>query len=311
MAALVEISGFVITKIILFLVSKWSNDDSKAKADKNGEVSNWRNVFRKTVCQSVRYYIDKCCEEYRKKRKAELHDKKLFSQPDSTHHGECPICFLPMPLDTSKSTFWPCCSKIICEGCDYESYKSNIHDRAFSCPFCREPVASKKENRIRMMKRVKANDPAAMKEMGLKCYGEGDYKGAFIYWTEAAKLGDFDSHHHLGVMYREGQFVEKDMEKAIYHWEKAAIGGHPDARYSLSYFEQKNGNTERAVKHAIIAANLGKEDSMKELWGHYAKGNMTKEELEATLRSHKAAIDEMRSSQREEAERWEEERFKH
>ena len=57
----------------------------------------------------------------------------------------------------------------------------------------------------------------------------------------------------------------------------------------------------RAVKHFIIAANLGYEDSMKTLWKHYSAGDITKEELEVTLRTHKAAIDAMKSPQREEA----------
>ncbi len=58
----------------------------------------------------------------------------------------------------------------------------------------------------------------------------------------------------------------------------------------------------RAVKHFIIAANVGYEMSMKVLWGHYSAGNITKDNLEATLRNHKAAIDATKSAQREAAE---------
>ena len=88
----------------------------------------------------------------------------------------------------------------------------------------------------------------------------------------------------------------------MYHWEKAAIGGHPGARYFLGISEERNGNMERAVKHFIIAANLGCDDSMKELWGHYSLGNITKEDLDATLRSHQAALVAMKSEQRDVAE---------
>ena len=59
---------------------------------------------------------------------------------------------------------------------------------------------------------------------------------------------------------------------------------------------------DRAVKHFIIAANLGYEKSMKELWGHYSDGNIIKEVLEVTLRTHKAAIDETKSAQRDAGE---------
>jgi TPR repeat protein len=167
-------------------------------------------------------------------------------------------------------------------------------------------LADDEENRKRTTKRIKAGDPAAMRDMGTILFREGDYDIAIKYWTKAAELGDVAAHYQLADTYREGDVVEKDEGKAIYHWKKAAIGGHPWARHVLALIEEAIGNMERAVKHFIIAANLGEEDSMKELWGHYAKGNITKEDLEATLRSHKAAIDEMKSSQREEAER-----FKH
>jgi len=52
------------------------------------------------------------------------------------------------------------------------------------------------------------------------------------------------------------------------------------------------------VKHFIIAGNLGYEESMKVLWKYYSAGGITKEELESTLRTHKAAIDATKSVQR-------------
>ena len=265
-------------------------------------------------CQSVRYCSDKCREEHRepheeecKKRKALLHDRQLFTQPDETHLGECPLCFLPLPIDKSKSIFYTCCSETICNGCVYANYKSNKNDRmkALRCPFCRE-VADDKENDKRLKKRIKAKDPAALTQIGIRRHQEGDYDKAIESWTKAAELGDADAHYSLGSRYHFGQGVDKDLEKVIYHWEKAAIGGHPWARYNLAAFEEENGNMERAVKHFIINANLGCEKAMKELWRHYAKGNITKEDLDATLRTHHAAINEMKSPEREAAEAWRE-----
>jgi TPR repeat protein len=103
-------------------------------------------------------------------------------------------------------------------------------------------------------------------------------------------------------MYWRGEGVEKDEEKMVYHWENAAIGGHPRARHNLGCIEEDNGNTERSVKHFIIAANLGYELSMKALWGQYSEGNITKEDLDSTLRTHQAAINAMKSTQRDAAE---------
>jgi TPR repeat protein len=132
-----------------------------------------------------------------------------------------------------------------------------------------------------------------------KCHDKGDYDGAFEYHTKAAELGDSIAHFLLGYMYGEGEGVEKDEEKAVYHFEKTAIGGHPFARHNLGSIERKHGRMERAVKHFIIAAKLGCDDSMKVLWGQYSEGNITKEDLDATLRTHQAAIDETKSEQRD------------
>jgi TPR repeat protein len=143
--------------------------------------------------------------------------------------------------------------------------------KAGSCPFCREP-ATDDENEKRLMKRIKANDPVAMRHKGKKYYREGDYDAAFEYLTKAAELGDLEAHWQLGSMFRFGQGVEKDEEKAVYHCEKAAIGGHPDARFGLGVIELGNGKIERAVKHFMIAAKLGDDTSMKHLWKYYSAG---------------------------------------
>ena len=103
-------------------------------------------------------------------------------------------------------------------------------------------------------------------------------------------------------MYRLGEGVEEDEEKMVYHWEVAAISGHPRARHNLGAFEEDNGNMERAVKHFIIAAKLGLEESMKALWTYYSFGHITKEDLDATLRTHHAAVDAMKSAHRDAAE---------
>ncbi len=92
------------------------------------------------------------------------------------------------------------------------------------------------------------------------------------------------------------------MKEAVNHFEKAAIGGHPTARHGLGRIEGMNGNMERSVKHLVIAAKLGLDESMKALWEYYSAGYITKEDLDATLRTHQAAIVATQSEQRKEAE---------
>ena len=63
------------------------------------------------ACDVVRYCSDKCQQEHLpqheaicKERAAELRDEILFRQPESTHKGDCPICFLALPLDRKNPT---------------------------------------------------------------------------------------------------------------------------------------------------------------------------------------------------------------
>ena len=57
----------------------------------------------------------------------------------------------------------------------------------------------------KMMKRVKANDPAAIGEMGTIRYTEGDGNTGIEYWRRAAELGDLTAHFQLGSAYVEGK----------------------------------------------------------------------------------------------------------
>ena len=79
----------------------------------------------------------------------------------------------------------------------------------------------------------------------------------------------------------------------------AAIGGHDLARYDLGCAEWENGRRERAVKHFIIAANLGHDDSLNYIREGYKMGLVCKEDFAAALRAHKAAVDATKSLQRE------------
>jgi TPR repeat protein len=157
---------------------------------------------------------------------------------------------------------------------------------------------TKKDN----MKRVKANDPVALREMGIKCYNEGDYGEAFKYYTKAAELGDMDGHYSLSVMYREGEAVEKNEKKEVHHLEEAAIGGHPEARYNLGMHEYtKNRRIDRSIKHFIIAAKLGLDKALERVKEGFLHEAVSKDDYAAALRGHQAAVDATKSEQREEA----------
>jgi len=260
----------------------------------------------------VRYCSDECKENHKsqhkeacKKRAADLRDELLFKQSESSYLGDCPICFLPMPLDVQKSIMMTCCSKIICKGC---AYTNMIREAETSlqhkCPFCREPIPDKDEIDKWIMKRIEANDPLSMRQEGIRQFDKGDYSVAFEYFTRAAELGYAEAHYRLSIFYHD---VEKDGGKTKHHLEEAAIGGHPSARYTLGCYEGRNRRHDRAVKHLITAAAQGDDDSINELMDEFRRGFVSKDDLADALRAHQAAVDATKSVQREaaeELERW-------
>ena len=239
-------------------------------------------------------------------------DEDLFTMPTSSYLGECPICFLPHSLDLSKSRMMACCSKVICHGC---CITEQIHalegSREHRCIFCREPMPKSDEEADRQeMKRVKANDPVAMRAKGAQCYKKGNFEGAFIYYTKAAGLGDIDAHYKLSLLYRDGEGVEKDLKKEIHHLEEAAIGAHHVARTRLGAYEGMSGNTERAMKHFIIAANLGFDLALEYVQLGLEFGHVSEEEYASTLRGYKAAVAATKNEFRDKADafyKWENE----
>ena len=198
-----------------------------------------------------------------------------------------------------------CCCKRICYGCDHAN-KNREDERRLQqkCAFCRTAFPETKEENIeQLMKRIEANDPVALCQRGAEKHKEGDYKSAFEYSARAAAMGDSEAHYQLSILYHIGQGIEKDEKKELYHSKEAAIAGHHMARFNLGFMEAENGRFERAAKHWIIAAKLGDQRSLDGVKALYKNGDLSKEDFTAALRGHKAAIDAMKSPQREEAEK--------
>jgi len=264
-----------------------------------------------TACKSVRYCGVKCQKDHRpkhknecKKRAAELRDKILFKQPESTHMGDCPICCLPLSHDPQKSALKVCCCTVICIGCEYANKRREFEGKfEHKCPFCRHPgPKTHEEAEVNLMRRIEVNDPSALYQMGTSRRNEGNYKSASEYLSKAAELGDATAHYNLSVMYREGEGVEKDEKKELRHLEEAAIIGHPFARHVLGVTEQRKGRRNRAVKHWMIAAKLGEDDSLENVKMAYRCGLVSKDDLASALRAYQAAIDATKSPQRDEVE---------
>jgi len=263
-----------------------------------------------TACHLVKYCSVECQKNHRKqhkkeckKRMAELRDELLFKQPESSHFGDCPICFVPLSIDINMSALSSCCGVFICDGCSYANQMKDARSKRDPvCPFCRQPYASSNAEAERnAMKLFKAGNLTAIRQKGCEAKIVHNYGRAMELLTKAANMGDAVAHCELANMYGFGGGVEKDTKKAVYHWEEAAIRGNPEARFNLGIYEAQNCKFDRAVKHWIIAASQGYDLALEKLKEWYHMGTVRKEDLTSALRAHQAAIDSTKSPQREEA----------
>jgi TPR repeat protein len=128
-----------------------------------------------------------------------------------------------------------------------------------------------------------------------------DYEKSMELRLRAGELGYAALYGNIGHAYYHGEGVERDEKKAKHYYELAAIGGHVVARHNLGCDEGRAGNITRAVKHWMISAEAGDDDSLKAIRQCYMAGHATKDDFEKALRAHKEAKDEMKSEQREAA----------
>ena len=77
------------------------------------------------------------------------------------------------------------------------------------------------------------------------------------------------------------------------------MGGDVEARHNLGAFEGNAGNMTRAVRHWLISAGVGYDESLEAIRNLYLIGHATKDVFERALRAHKQAKDETKSDQRE------------
>ncbi len=73
------------------------------------------------------------------------------------------------------------------------------------------------------------------------------------------------------------------------------------ARHGLGCVEGANRHLERGMKHWIIAAKLGCDDSLNALKTLYEEGLLSKDDFSAALRGYQTAIEATKSPQRDEA----------
>ena len=283
-----------------------STDTSTTNCAACGKEGGNLNTCNK--CMIVKYCNAACKKKHRSKHKkacekrvAELQDEALFREHPPT--DDCPICFLPLPVDESQISFHPCCGKVICSGCIYAM--SGGKDL---CAFCRELAPTSDEEVIQRTKKLMKNGIAdAFNALAGFYVNEGhgmpqDWAKTNELFLRAGELGCSEGYFNLGNSYRTGRGVEMDKKKATHYYELGAVNGNLSARHNLGCMELDAGNYHRAMQHFILAAKAGYKESLDQVKNGFMEGVITKDEYASTMRAYQQRHDEMKSVGRDKAE---------
>ena len=130
-----------------------------------------------------------------------------------------------------------------------------------------------------------------------------DMDKALKMFHKAGELGYAGAYNNIGATYDFGEEgVKMNQKKAEYYYELAAMMGNAVARNNLGNFERIwKGNTDRALKHYMIAVKSGNSRSLEEIKRLYTKGQATKDDYMKALQLYQAYLGEIKSKQRDEA----------
>jgi len=107
---------------------------------------------------------------------------------------------------------------------------------------------------------------AANFEAGLEAFNVGDYATAFANWWPLALRGDARSQASLGFLYYSGKGVQRDDQKSLLWFSRAAEAGQPTAQFflGLQYFYGRGVRRDlaRAYSWCDIALTNGYTESL-------------------------------------------------
>ena len=176
-----------------------------------------------------------------------------------------------------------------------------------TCPFCRKSQPENEGFPIEEYEaRMALGDHKAFANMS-NVYSKGlhglprDKAKASTLRLRAFELGSLDACYNMSLAYSIDGRVEGDASKAEYYLKMAARQGHIQARYRLACLEKDRDNIDLAVKHWMISAAAGHEDSAKNMNTAYRYKYITKNQFENVLRAYQKAKEDMSSEERDKA----------
>lgn len=107
-------------------------------------------------------------------------------------------------------------------------------------------------------------------------FTRGDYQTAFDIWLDLAKGGDADAQFNVAALYDNGWGVERDLEKAVLWYERAAARNIAPAELVLAHMLRRGEigtpDSEQALRYLRSAAHRGSAHAQFELGVAYDRG---------------------------------------
>ena len=130
----------------------------------------------------------------------------------------------------------------------------------------------------------------------LAAFQAGRYQQALKIWSPLAEKGDANAQYNLGLLYRNGQGVERNDRLALVWFTRAAAQGLLDAQYNtgLMYMEGRGVAISRvdAFKWWELAASKGHAESQHNLAVMYAYGIATEVDTKKALELWRLAAEQ-------------------
>jgi TPR repeat protein len=122
-----------------------------------------------------------------------------------------------------------------------------------------------------------------------------DYTKAAHYYCLAAERGLANAQSSLGIMYRDGHGVKKDVREAIRLFTLAAEQGQTEAQHQLALIYEKNiefTDYEKAIRLYRLAAEKGHAEAQNNLAFIYVLGIHVKEDFKEAIRLYNLAVEQ-------------------
>ncbi|NIJ42584.1 hypothetical protein FHS78_002886 [Parvibaculum indicum] len=93
-------------------------------------------------------------------------------------------------------------------------------------------------------------------QRGVKAYDEGDYAAAFRDWLPLAQRDDLAAMRNVALLLRKGLGTERDPERALYFYERAAEAGFAPAQLNAAFMYLEGDGIPRDYKKASFWLHL-------------------------------------------------------